>query len=140
MCHLISVTQPITPSHLLHGRRIVMLPHSKAEDEVHDPDFGDTSVIRSRAKKQACIIRHFKSCWKHKYLTALREAYRAHGSNTQQIKVGDVMLIYNDSPRINWRMAVIEPVNKGRDGIICSVNIRTTTRRINHPITRLYLL
>ena len=125
--------EPITPSHLLHGRRIVTLPHCTAEDEVHDPDFGDMSVIRSRAKKQASIIRHFESRWKSEYLTALREAYRARGSNNQKVKVGDVVLIHDDSTRINWRMAVIESVNKGRDGIIRSVNIRTTTGRTNRP-------
>ena len=108
----ISNPEPITPSHLLHGRRIVTLPHSTAEDEVHDPAFGDTSVIRSRVMKQASIIRHFESCWKSEYLTALREAYRACGSNTQQVKVGDVVLIHDDSPRINWRMAVIESVKR----------------------------
>jgi len=132
--------EPITPSHLLHGRRIVTLPHSAAEDEIHDPNFGDTSEVRSRANKQAHIIRHFQSRWKTEYLTALREAHRIRGNNTQQVKVGDVVLIHDDTPRINWRMAVIESVNKGRDGVIRSANIRTTTGRTNRPIARLYPL
>lgn len=132
--------EPITPSHLLHGRRIVTLPHSAAEDEVQDPNFGDTSEVKRRATKQAHIIKHFQSRWKNEYLTALREAYRARGSNTQQVKIGDVVLIHDDSPRINWRMAVIESVNKGKDGVIRYVNLRTTTGRTNRPITRLYPL
>ena len=106
--------EPITPSHLPHGRRIVALPHSTTEDEIQDPDFGDNSEIRGRAKKQAHIIKHFQSRWKSEYLTALREAHRACGSNTQQVKTGDVVLIHDDTLRINWRMAVIESVNKGR--------------------------
>ena len=43
--------EPITPSHLLHGRRIVTLPHSTVQDdEITDPDFGDASEIRRKAK------------------------------------------------------------------------------------------
>jgi len=101
-----------------------------AEDEVHDPDFRDTSEVRSRAKKQVQIIGHFQSRWKSEYLTALRETYRLCGSNTQHVKAGDVVLIHDDTPRVNWRMAVIESVNKGRDGVIHSANISTTIGQI----------
>ena len=132
--------EPITPSHLLHGRRIVTLPHSTTEDEVRDPNFGDTAGVRSRARKQAQIISHFQSRWKSEYLTALRETYKACGNNNQHVKAGDVVLIHDDSPRVNWRMAVIESLNKGRDGVVRSANIRTTTGRTNRPITRLYPL
>ena len=41
---------PLTPSHLLHGRRITCLPHQSVEiDELTDPTFGDASRIRKRA-------------------------------------------------------------------------------------------
>ena len=54
---------PITHSHLLHGRRIVKLPHTDVqEDEIHDPDFMiGTSEIRHKAKKQALILKHFET-------------------------------------------------------------------------------
>ena len=126
----------ITSSHLLHGRRIVTLPHSAAEDEIYDPNFGDTSEVRSKASKQAHIIRHFQSHWKTEYLTALRDAHRIRGNNTQQVKVGDIVLIHDDTTRMNWRMAVIESVNKGRDGVIHSVNIsyyNWENKSSNHP-------
>ena len=95
---------PITPSHLPHGRRIVKLPHINVqEDEIHGPDF-------------------------------------TTGNNHQAVKVGDVVLIHDDTARVNWRMAVIESVNKGADGMIRSANIRTSTGRTNRPIARLYPL
>ena len=50
------------------------------------------------------------------------------------------MLIHDDTPRVNWRMAVIESVNKGADGMIRSANVRTFTGRTNRPIARLYPL
>ena len=36
--------EPLTPSHLLHGRRITCLPHKAVEvDEIDDPSYGDAS-------------------------------------------------------------------------------------------------
>ena len=133
--------QPITPAHLLYGRRIVPLPHSTVHrDEISDQDFGDTSEIRRRAKAQAIVMKHFWSRWKHEYLTALREAHRTTGDNTQQVRVGDVVLVHDDTRRVNWRLAVIEAVHKGADGLIRSADIRTTTGKTNRPIARLYPL
>ena len=133
--------EPITPSHLLCGRRIITLPHTAAQDdELCDPDFGDDSEVRCRAKRQALIINHLENRWKHEYLTALREAHRTTGTNTQQVKIGDVVLVHDDTKRVNWKLAIIESVNRGADGMIRSANIRTATGRTNHPIARLYPL
>ena len=133
--------EPITPSHLLYGRRIIPLPQCTVQDdEVNDPDFGDTSELRQKAKRQAMVIRHFWSRWKNEYLTALRETHKTTGNNAQQVKIGDVVLVHDDTARVNWRLAVIESVNKGEDGLIQSANIRTTTGTTNRPIARLYLL
>ena len=133
--------EPITPSHLLYGRRIVPLPHCTVEDdEINDPNFQDVSELRQRAKGQAIVIKHFWSRWKNEYLTALRETHRTTGNNAQQIKIGDVVLVHDDTARVNWRLAVIESLNKGEDGLVRSANIRTTTGRINRPIARLYPL
>ena len=133
--------EPITPSHLLHGRRITTLPHSRVEgDEVEEPDFGDVSEVKRRARAHAIIIRHFWSRWKHEYLTALRETHKTTGNNVQHVKIGDVVLVHDDTARINWKLAVIESVNKGADGLVRSANIRTATGRTNRPIARLYPL
>ena len=62
------------------------------------------------------------------------------GNIYQEIKTGDVVLTHDDTARVNWRMAVIESVNKGADGMIRSANIRTSTGRTNRPVARLYPL
>ena len=62
------------------------------------------------------------------------------GNNYQAIKPGDVVLIYDDTTRVNWKMAVIESVNKGVDAKIRSANIRTPTDRTNRQVARLYPL
>ena len=133
--------EPIMPSHLLHGRRITTLRHVATEDdEIADPNFGDTSHIKHRARMHTVIIKHFWNRWKHEYLTALRETHRTTGNNKQQVNIGDIVLVHDDSARVNWKLAIIESVNKGKDGLIRSANIRTATGRTNRPIARLYPL
>jgi len=56
------------------------------------------------------------------------------------VNIGDVVLIYDDTPRVQWKLAMIKQVNKGVDGLIQSANVRTTTGRTNRSIARLYPL
>ena len=133
--------EPLTPAHLLYGRRITTLPHPMVEeDEVVDPTYKDDSDLRKRARTQGLILKHFWKRWKLEYLTSPREFHKTTGNNTQRVQIGDVVLIHDDTPRINWQLAVIEDVIKGSDGLIRAVNIRTKSGRINRPIARLYPL
>ena len=50
------------------------------------------------------------------------------------------MLIHDDVPRINWRLAVIEKLIIGNDGLVRAANVRTANGRTNRPIVRLYPL
>ena len=132
---------PITPSHLLHGRPIVSFPHRDVqEDELDDPTYGETGDIQTRAKIQSLLLHHFWNRWSKEYLTALREFHRVSGTNTQTVRVGDVVLIHDDTSRVHWRLAVIERLNKGADGLTHSADIRTSTGKTNRPIAKLYPL
>ena len=131
---------PITPAHLLYGRRIVCVPyHMTPQYNVCDPDFGDTA-IQARNKKQGALLQHFWTRWRKEYLTGLREFHQTSGSNVQTVKPGAVVLVHDDTPRINWRLAVIEDTISGEDGLVRAANIRTSTGRTNCPITKLYPL
>ena len=136
----VSDEEPLTPSHLLYGRRITHLPYPEIENEVSDPTFGDESPLRQRANKQALILQQFWYRWKHEYLTSLREFRRNTGTNKQSIKKGDVVLVHDESPRLTWKLAVVECLIKGGDGLIRAANIRTSTGHTNRPITKLYPL
>jgi len=83
---------------------------------------------------------HFATCWKHEYLTFLREFHHTSGNNNQEIKVGDVVLVHDDSPRISQKMAVIGELILGADGFVRVANICTSNGKTNRPITKLYPL
>ena len=59
----------LTPADLLYGRHIISLPYRHIEEvyELTDPTIGDEAQIWKRAKKQAMIIEHFRSRWKHEH-------------------------------------------------------------------------
>ena len=65
--------EPLTPAHLLYGRKIITLPYEQVEDdELEDLTFGEDSQIKRRAKLLALTLKHFHCRWKHEYLTVLR--------------------------------------------------------------------
>ena len=133
--------EPLTPAHLLHGRRITCLPHEMVDvDELTDPTFGNATSMRKSANTQAAIIRDFQTRWRHEYLTSLREHHKTSGNNIQLVKKGDVVLIHDDAPRATWKMAVIEDLIIGRDGLMRAATIRTNNGTTNRAITRLYPL
>ena len=144
LTHLSSATgdlEPLTPSHLLCGRRIVPLPHPNVTDEeISDPDYHSADQLRSKIDRQGLLLQHFQSRWKKEYLTSLREVHRTTGTTEQTVKTGDVVQIHDDCPRNQWRLGVVEEVVKGKDGFIRSVTLRTTSGRTNRPIARLYPL
>lgn len=115
--------QPLTPSHLLYGRKIVTLPHELITDELEDPDYGDTSEIRQRAKIQAHLLGNFRTRWRHEYLTSLHEFHKASGNNSQQVRVGDVVLVHDEGPRVNWRLAVVKNLMTGGDSLVQAAEI-----------------
>ncbi|XP_065902524.1 uncharacterized protein [Dysidea avara] len=133
--------EPLTPSHLLYGRRITSLPYAITEnEELADPTYSTGTRLRDRAQRQEQLLHHFQTRWKREYLTALREAHKGGGVKEQIVKVGDIVLVHDDVPRARWRLAVIEELIKGLDGLTRSAKIRTKAGRTNRPIAKLYPL
>ena len=73
-------------------------------------------------------------------MTGLREFHQANAPNIQVVNPGAVVLVHDDTPRINWRLAVVEDTIAGEDGLVRAANIRTSTGRTNRPVTKLYPL
>jgi len=107
------------------------------EQDLDDPTFGTFTDVNRRAQLQAFLLNQFHSWWRHEYLTSLREYHHTSGNNRQHIKPGDIILVHDESPRITWRLAIIEELMKGWDGLVRAAKIRTAQGMTNHPITKL---
>ena len=139
--------EPLTPSHLLYGRVINTVPHTlTTQDELTDMNFQEAGsqlhyILSKKAKAQALLIQHIWSRWKKEYLTSLRETHTTSSeSNKETIKVGYVVIIHNDCPRLKWRLTVVQGLNRGSDYFVRSAVIRTDKGITNRPISKLYPL
>jgi len=139
--------QPLTPAHLLYGRIIDTVPHCHTtEDEMIDEDYEEVksklhNTLSKKAKAQALIIQHFWNRWKSEYLTSLRETHVANnGTSKERIKVGDIVIVHDDVPRLKWQLAVVTDLQRGQDDAVRSAIIRTSNGVTTRPIVKLYPL
>ena len=132
--------QPLTPSHLLHGRTIsTEMNHDQHNAEIQTLDNISANKLVDRKR---LLLDHFAKRWSSEYLTGLREYHRGAGKmNGQLVKCGDIVQIESDSPRVQWRLGVIEDVIIGRDGLIRAAKVRTSRGLVTtRPIVKLYPL
>lgn len=60
------IDEPLTPSHLLHGRRLLSLPDQSITGDLSGPDFELSSTdLNKRAKHLCIVINHFWRRWKN---------------------------------------------------------------------------
>ena len=58
----------------------------------------------------------------------------------QNIKVGDVVLIHDDGPHVQWKLTLTEKLSEGGDGLIHAADVRTSSGKTNQLIAKLYPL
>ena len=92
--------EPLTPSHLLYGRRIEAMPSSIFEDE-SDPSYKDHDQLNEQFSLLSTIISKFEKLWKQEYIVSLRERHYGSGEARElnNLRVGDVDLVQTEYPR-----------------------------------------
>ena len=101
LCADVTEPEPLMPSHPLYGWCITTLPHLEVEDDqMTDHTYCVSFVLREKSRRQTQLLQHFQSRWKKKYLTSLWEVHKATGTNIQTVKVGDVVLMHNNTPKM----------------------------------------
>ena len=76
----ISDPEPLTPAHLLHGQRIIRLPHEQVTmEELQQPTYCEAEQVRRDGRIQSVLLQHFAARWRREYLTSLREFYHPTG-------------------------------------------------------------
>ena len=141
--------EPLTPSHLLTGRRLISLPDP--QDSEDDPEYHAShtpEVLTRRMKHLTVMLDHFWKRWKLEYLVELREMHRYAQKPTTPhvpVSVGDVVLVYDeDHPRIFWKLAKVEGLIKGSDGVVRGAKVRVRSANgftvLKRPVQHLFPL
>ena len=134
--------EPLTPSHLLIGRRVLDLPdhlYPEPEDFELKPD-----ILSRRNRYLNRLLSRFWEKWIKEYLLELRNAHRYHKGTSQetQVSVGDIVVVHDDLPRGFWKLGCVEKLLPGRDGTVRGATVCVTTNgkctTLDRPLQRLY--
>lgn len=111
--------------------------HSGVRDtlvQVSREDMGRRWRYRQR------LLTSFWNRWRKDYLMDLKSAHKCE--TPSMLKVGDVILIGEDNtPRQNWKMGRIKELFPGRDGLIRSCTVHTSTGSVlRRPVQLIYPL
>lgn len=138
--------EPLTPSHLLVGYRILTLPDPPVVEE-EDPCYSPEGVTQ-RASHLTKTLQHFWDRWKKEYLLELREFHRVREEKGTAyiVSEGDVVTVYDEGhPRGLWRLGKIEGLVRGADGVVRGVRVRVTSQKgqsktLRRPLQHIYPL
>ena len=101
--------EPLTPSHLIVGRRLGALPEI---DSPADADFRiSPDDLSRRARHLDMILTHFWKRWRAEYLLELRNAHNQlkKTAGSRVVCVGDLVLVHDEThPRSYWKMSKVE--------------------------------
>ena len=144
------IEEPLTPSHLLNGFRILGMPDPTItpDEDSYDPRVSSTDLTR-RMKHLSKTLADFWRRWKTEYLLELREGHRYYPppkGTDNPISAGDVVLVHDENlPRGLWRLGRIKELLPGADGNVRSAVVRIVSKGgnptlVNRPVQRLYPL
>lgn len=134
--------EPLTPSHLLMGHRIIRLPIASIPDDFDpaDPTYGMLQdELAKWAVRRALLLDQMWRRWTHEYLTALREFHQATvGQHHETIRTGDIVLVHDELPRFRWKMAIVDELIRSEDGQVRAAFVRTKNGRASRPLQKLF--
>ena len=121
----------LTPNHLLLLRGVV---------NVSPGVFELVDVFRKRWRYVQSLANLFWKRWLSCYLPDLQRRVKWQDKN-RNLRVGDLVLICDiTAPRGSWTLGVVMEVHVGRDELVRSARVRTSTSQLVRPVTKLVLL
>jgi hypothetical protein len=113
------ISYPLTPANV-YGRQIQRTPNDS-----HYKVVSNNKSLTRRARHQARVLKNFTDQWRKEYLLSLRESSRSQASCRNEISVGDVVILKNDSTaRVFWKLAKIESLITSKDNVVRSATVR----------------
>lgn len=143
------IEEPLTPSHLICGRRLLNLPDSTEKGTQDDDQEVSTSDLSRRMKHLSNLMNHFWLRWRNEYLLELREVHRHSAKKrgkADAVKTGDVVIVHDDDqPRGLWRLGRIERLIVGSDNQVRGAVVKVKTKKrkptfLKRPVQKLYPL
>ena len=139
--------EPLTPSHLIIGRRLLNLPDGLCYDQEQSYEVKDTAmVLTKRMKFLDDTLERFWKRWKQEYLLELCASHQLNKQGTmKQISVGDVIVVHDDAEKRGfWKMGHVSKLFPGRDDIVRGAEVRVfmgnKCKLLKQPVQRLYPL
>ena len=132
--------EALTPSHLIHGRRINPMPNLDMEEEVQDPDLEDLTLeLRRKYQFLNKILNEWDKQWSVNYLLSLRENYYGArpASRDSNPKVGEVYILKTEQPKSQWPLAKVVEVMPDREGVIRAVKVLARGQETLRTLDRL---
>ena len=141
--------EPLTPSHLLTGHRVLSLPSPTTDDDVYSTSNTTREDLTRRMKHMNKTLDDFWRRWRAEYLMEMREAHRhlkTPRGVAEHIATGDIVIVHDEvHPRGLWKLGKVEGLISGVDGKVrgavvkvCAGPNRSIT--IRRPVQRLYPL
>ena len=121
----------LTPNHLL-------IMHDNTEYSAQNLDLG--AIFRRKWKRVMQIRNQFWKTWTTRYLQELQLRSK-WTKESPEVKEGDIVLqMEAGSPRGVWPLAIITSIIKSHDGIVRSVNVKTSKSSYTRPVNKLVKL
>ena len=144
------VEEPLTPSHLLCGYRVLSLPDLMSNEDENNYGASVTSGdLTRRMKHLSKTLNDFWRRWRTEYLLELREAHR-HLRDPKgvddPIAAGDVVVVHDENlPRGLWKLSKVEKLIPGTDGNVRCAVVKVASKgqhsvTLKRPVQRLYPL
>ena len=137
------VEEPLTPSHLLIGFRVLNLPDpTQGDDSYLDEELVvNQEILTRRMKHLRKSTDDFWRRWRSEYLNELREAhrYQQNKTATSAINPGDVVIVHDpDIPRGLWKLGRIQDILPGQvRGTLVKAVTNDKVITLSRPIQRL---
>ena len=120
-----SISHPLTPSHLINGRRVTAMPNSE-----HFEVISTYQTLTRRQHHHRNLLQQFARQWKHEYLLNLREnaVVKSTKEGSELISVGDIVVLKEDSKsRCFWKLGKVEELVPGRDGRVRAAVVKVAS-------------
>lgn len=121
----------LTPGHFLIGAPLTSVP---------EPDHQEVPLNRLKRWQQVqALQQRLWKRWQLDYLHTLQQRFKWH-QNSQNIKVGDLILIHDTSTPLTWPLARVIKLHPGEDGVVRVVDIKTQNGTLTRPVVKVFPL